>query len=174
MQFSFTVPGTPIPKGRPRLGRGSRAFTPQRTLDYEALVRSHCLPQIPEGWPVEVDYEVSIAMYFDSNRLPDIDNVMKTLDGLNPKVKRVGRKVVSREPPFVWADDKQVRKLTGERFFDRQNPRMEVTIVACQKQSLRMTARRSSRQSTSGEKPYRRGGTTPARLSKKRTNGRKP
>jgi Holliday junction resolvase RusA-like endonuclease len=133
--FSFVVPGNPVAKGRPRLGRGRRAFTPQRTLDYEALVKQSCLPCIPENWDVTCEYEVDIRLYFENLRLPDIDNVAKTIDGLNPKVKRKARVVVSRETPFVWADDKQVRKLTVERFIDRQNPRMEVTISQCPQQT---------------------------------------
>jgi Holliday junction resolvase RusA-like endonuclease len=38
----FTVPGRPIPKGRPRLGiRGRKAYvyTPPETREYEKIVR---------------------------------------------------------------------------------------------------------------------------------------
>ena len=34
----FTVPGPPVPKGRPRLGKGGHVFTPDQTRAYERKV----------------------------------------------------------------------------------------------------------------------------------------
>ena len=35
----FTVPGVPVPKGRPRVTRAGITYTPRETLNYEAQVR---------------------------------------------------------------------------------------------------------------------------------------
>ncbi|MDD3655055.1 MAG: RusA family crossover junction endodeoxyribonuclease [Desulfotomaculaceae bacterium] len=79
----ITVPGRPVPKGRPRLGvRGRKAFiyTPPATREYEKLV----------GWvaksagcrPVEGPVSVALSVYV-KGRL-DADNIAKSiLDGLN-------------------------------------------------------------------------------------------
>ena len=79
----ITIPGRPVPKGRPRLGvRGRKAFvyTPPATVEYEKLV----------GWiaksvgcrPVEGPVSVSLNVYARGKL--DADNIAKSiLDGLN-------------------------------------------------------------------------------------------
>jgi len=79
----ITIPGRPVPKGRPRLGvRGRTAYvyTPPETKEYERLV----------GWvaksegcrPVEGPVSVALSVYV-KGRL-DADNIAKSiLDGLN-------------------------------------------------------------------------------------------
>ena len=79
----ITIPGRPVPKGRPRLGvRGRTAYvyTPPATVEYEKLV----------GWvaksvgcrPVEGPVSVELDVYI--RRRMDVDNVAKSvLDGLN-------------------------------------------------------------------------------------------
>lgn len=79
----ITIPGRPVPKGRPRLGvRGRKAFvyTPPDTKEYEKLV----------GWvaksvgcrPVEGPVSVSLNVYAKGKL--DADNIAKSiLDGLN-------------------------------------------------------------------------------------------
>ena len=79
----ITVPGRPVPKGRPRLGvRGKKAFiyTPPATREYEKLV----------GWvarcagckPVKIPVAVALDVYI--KRKLDADNIAKSiLDGLN-------------------------------------------------------------------------------------------
>ena len=81
--YSITIPGRPVPKGRPRLGyRGQKAYvyTPPKTREYERLV----------GWvaksagcrPVEGPVSVALSVYV-KGRL-DADNIAKSiLDGLN-------------------------------------------------------------------------------------------
>lgn len=53
--IKFTVPGTPVPKARPRVTRYG-TYTPKRTLDYEKAIReawkaTGALP-IPAGIPI--------------------------------------------------------------------------------------------------------------------------
>ncbi len=81
--YSITIPGRPVPKGRPRLGvRGRKAFvyTPPLTKEYEKLV----------GWvakatgcrPVKMPVAVVLDVYI--KRKLDADNIAKSiLDGLN-------------------------------------------------------------------------------------------
>lgn len=120
MKFSFEVPGKPVPKARPRLGRRGRVFTPQKTLDYEALVAVCARQSIPEGWSLEDSYHVTAVFYYDSNVFGDLDNTAKSiLDGLNQA--------------SVWLDDKHVSRLTVERDFSAE-PRAYVTVQSVPKQ----------------------------------------
>ncbi len=167
MLLTFTVPGNPIPKARPRLGRGRRAFTPQRTLDYEALVREAGRAAVPEGWFTDGEYDVSVICFFDTKRHGDLDNHAKVLDGLNPKVVRKKRKVVSRETPFIWEDDKQVKRLTVERFYVDADPHLRVTITACPIESLPLKKRRTSSSSSRSERPAAPGASRSKRSSRR-------
>jgi len=38
-RITFAIPGKPVPKGRPRVTRSGRVYTPKATRDYESLVR---------------------------------------------------------------------------------------------------------------------------------------
>lgn len=104
------VPHKPVPKGRPRMTRRGRVFTPKRTLDAETLVA--------EAWGNNPKFtgEVGIVMLLGSDGTlitvfpheaepqklrGDIDNYVKTImDGLNGK---------------AWDDDKQVTYLVAEK-----------------------------------------------------------
>ncbi len=79
----ITIPGRPVPKGRPRLGvRGRTAYvyTPPETREYERLVglvakSAGCRP---------VEGPVSVELDIFTQRRMDVDNVAKSvLDGLN-------------------------------------------------------------------------------------------
>jgi len=123
----ITIPGRPVPKGRPRLGyRGRKAYvyTPQETKDYESIV-SFVASAVCRK-PMEGDVEAILTLYFNPNAkgitksgrrqkmtIPDVDNCAKAvLDGLNK---------------VAFKDDRQVAKLIVERRFDLKE-RAEVVL----------------------------------------------
>lgn len=98
----IVVPGPPVPKGRPRLGKNGHAYTPARTRAYEQAVRAAWLeaggPRLPDGpFAAVVDLVVERpASHYrtkarllreDAPVLPlrlDADNALKgLLDALN-------------------------------------------------------------------------------------------
>lgn len=103
--YEVFIPAKPVPKGRPRLGRRGRVFTPQTTLDAEAFIASCYEGPVYEG-PVSLRVTFSpegTTLHIRSIANPentvsklrgDIDNYLKLLmDGLNG---------------IAWHDDKQV------------------------------------------------------------------
>lgn len=110
MEFEFEVPGPPVPKGRPRLARNGRTFTPQRTIRYERAVRDAAFRYRPESWPMRERYSVVIQCFVSDSRRRDLDNVAKSiLDGMNGA---------------AWDDDSQVDALVvvrdrSQKGFDR-------------------------------------------------------
>lgn len=132
----FTVPGEPVGKGRPRIGRvgaHARMFTPAKTANYEGLI-AHSGQQAMAGRAlfegpvlVELDIALSIPQSMSKKRKslalagglyptkkPDMDNVIKAIyDGLNG---------------VVWKDDVQVVKaVVGKRY--GETPGVRVKIV---------------------------------------------
>lgn len=114
--ISFTIPGNPVGKGRPRIGRvggHARMFTPDKTVSYESLVKyagfeamqgrallldavavvlDICVP-IPASWSKRKQAMAVAGGVFPTTK-PDIDNVEKAVfDGLNG---------------IAWKDDVQV------------------------------------------------------------------
>lgn len=97
------IPGKPIPKGRPRFGRGGHTITPKATRAYErhakACVQAHALAA---RWKALAgDVNVTILLVFPNRVHGDVDNCAKAvLDAANG---------------LAFADDKQVASLTVRR-----------------------------------------------------------
>jgi crossover junction endodeoxyribonuclease RusA len=96
MIYTLTIPGRPLPKGRPRFTRSGHAYTPRTTRLYEAKIRAICTAHFDE--PITEPVSVELKFYITGKRLIDVDNLIKAaLDGLQP------------------TDDSLVYKVTGER-----------------------------------------------------------
>ena len=115
----ITVPGRPVPKGRPRLGvRGRRAYiyTPERTAEYEQAVGLCARAAVQGCEALACPVAVAIDLFLYGNRRIDVDNCAKSiLDGMNGIVYEDDNQVV----------DLRVRKLQEK---DRKNQRVEIEI----------------------------------------------
>lgn len=99
---SFTVPGDPVAKERPRLGRNGNVFTPHRTRLAESIIWARWRSAVGPGVGV-LTGPVRLELRFDcaTRQRVDIDNLSKTvLDALN------GR---------AYHDDAQVLQLRLEK-----------------------------------------------------------
>lgn len=102
----FTVPGTPVAKGRPRIsvcGGQARAYTPAKTVAYEGLAALAAQDAMAGRVPIDGPVRIEVIAWFPipaswskrkradalAGRLhhvsrPDGDNILKALgDGLN-------------------------------------------------------------------------------------------
>lgn len=123
MTVRFHVPGQPVGKGRPRIGKvgaHARMFTPQKTASYEgmvslaaqqamngaALIEGPVQAQlridvmIPASWSGKKQRAAAAGEVLPTSK-PDADNVVKAIfDALNG---------------VVWKDDVQVVDLTVKK-----------------------------------------------------------
>ena len=80
--ITFIIPGPPVPKARPRVGRNG-AYTPKRTKEYEAKVRALALVARQKAkqrvWTGPVAVEATFYIETPPERRPDCDNYLKTL-----------------------------------------------------------------------------------------------
>lgn len=132
--MKFIIYGEPTAKGRPRFStRGGfvRSYTPEKTLNYENLIR-FSYDQIEDKEILEGELKAVIKGYFTipkstskkkyrmmlneeirPTKKPDLDNLAKTiLDALN------GR---------AFKDDSQVVSLLVEKYYS-DTPRVEIEI----------------------------------------------
>jgi Holliday junction resolvase RusA-like endonuclease len=139
MMTTFTIPGQPVAKGRPKFARRGAhvvAYTPAKTASYENLVKLAATTamcgvqptarpvalsvtlnlQIPASWSNK-RRAAAVAGSICATKKPDADNVLKGIkDGCNG---------------IVWADDAQVVRITiDKRYSDTPSAVVHVTEVA--------------------------------------------
>jgi Holliday junction resolvase RusA-like endonuclease len=131
-EVSFVVPGNPVPKGRPRFGKG-RTYTPQETRDYAEWVQWHArvamrgleplrgpltlhflaVYGIPAGWPIKRREAALVKPEFKGTR-PDMDNIEKAIcDACNG---------------IVYGDDGQIAMLDRCMKVWGGGPRTEIVL----------------------------------------------
>ena len=125
-KVSFTVPGTPVGKGRPKFARRGNftvAYTPEKTASYENLVkvkaeeamqgrmaidgavavniRLFVMP--PASWSLKKQRAALAGEIFPTSK-PDLDNCLKgIMDACNE---------------IVWRDDKQACDVVVTKRYD--------------------------------------------------------
>jgi crossover junction endodeoxyribonuclease RusA len=111
--MKFTVPGEPVPKGRPRFNRKTGTmYTPPATRAYENSVALLVMVQREKFGTTRVKMEIEV--YSKKERI-DLDNILKSImDGAQN-----GR---------AFEDDSQVKRICIEGHLVSENPRVEVTI----------------------------------------------
>ena len=113
--MTFTIPGEPVGKGRPRVTKAGHAFTPEKTASYENLVKLEYQRQCPGLWfDADVPVRMIIRAWYglakgDSRRRreaklcsaikpikkPDCDNIAKIIaDSLNGVAYRDDAQIV--------------------------------------------------------------------------------
>lgn len=113
MSWSFTIPGTPVPKGRPRHNtKTNTTYTPDRTTRAEQQVALHFRQSnVGYGPPKPGRFKLACTFYVKTDTA-DIDNLLKTvMDGLQG---------------VAYLNDNQVKALGEcEIRLDRGHPRIE-------------------------------------------------
>ncbi len=129
--ISFTIPGAPVPQGRPRVTSAGHAYYDKRTQDYRELVKQcaivaqngrepltgalamfvDCVLPIPQSWPV---HRKQAALHGQWHVLrPDSSNIIKGIeDSLNG---------------IVYEDDSQIAILVGSKSYGKE-AEVKVTI----------------------------------------------
>ncbi len=110
--FALTVPGNPIPKGRPRVV-DDHAYTPQRTRDYEAKVKMAAAL----AWKrpaMTGPLAIHLVFYRENRRRADFDNLTKA--------------VVDALQDIVLIDDNQIVHAVIWKRIDHVNPRVIIVI----------------------------------------------
>lgn len=114
MTVTFTIPGAPSGKGRPRFnGRTERTYTPQKTRDYEETVRECCKTALSAPFPPDMAIRCEIFAGFpiaQSDSKPK--RRRKLADLLKPTKKpdwdNIGKIVCDALNGVAYHDDSQI------------------------------------------------------------------
>lgn len=114
MRYELTVFGQPVGKGRPRFTRLGHAYTPEKTKEYENLVRGTFISSYPKAIPLEDAVKMKITAYF---KAPDSYSLKKRSDLIGKyytkksDVDNIAKIIMDSLNGFAYYDDKQVAKL---------------------------------------------------------------
>lgn len=128
--YSLTIPGDPVAKARPRVGKFG-TFTPQKTKNYETLVKELYFAKHGQTL-LEGELKIDLKAYFSipkstskkkrtemqggrirPTKKPDIDNIIKSVtDALNG---------------VAYVDDSQVVEIVAQKYYS-DVPRVKIEI----------------------------------------------
>lgn len=116
--IELVVPGQPLPKERPRRGRGGRRlYTPEQTRAHEETIRWQL--RALNVQPLAGDVAVWLRFFVRTSRRIDMDNCEKlVLDACNK---------------IAYEDDAQVIEKHTLLFRNADSPRTELRIVQVEK-----------------------------------------
>ena len=123
-RIMITIPGPPVAKGRPRMTRQGRAYTPAKTRAAEGYMRHAISAQagqplltgplsvsvlamlpIPASWPKHKRADAAAGVLRPTGK-PDADNLAKSIcDAANG---------------LLWADDGQIVTLTASKTYSEK------------------------------------------------------
>lgn len=129
---TITIPGKPQGKGRPRFTRYGRPYTPEKTVDYEELIRA-CWMQQADGWNMkEGGVGIIVLAYMPVPKKASKDKRSGMLSGrihatVKPDADNVLKVVLDALNGHAWTDDKQVVNASVQKVY-AEKPRVEVVL----------------------------------------------
>lgn len=139
--------GSPRGKGRPRFsnaGQFVRVFTDAKTRAFESRLKSagieamagkepldeavsvsiHAFMEVPGSWSLRKQAS-ALAGDIMPTGAPDIDNLVKMLDGLNYHPPRFKGDKLKR--PIIWHNDSQIVSMQAIKSYS-DRPRLEISV----------------------------------------------
>lgn len=134
MTLTFTVPGEPQGKQRPRHMKNGHTYTPDKTRQYENLVKMSFWEAFPHSAPIEKDVSllVSITAYFmipasvnKKRRVAMLGNMIRPTK--KPDCDNIAKAVLDALNGIAYYDDSQIVTLTVDKLYSDM-PRVEVEM----------------------------------------------
>ena len=133
MTVSFIIPGPPVGKGRPRFNRATgRAYTPERTVSYENLVKVEYERQTGYRFPDNAELGMKIEAFFPiptsvSKRVREKMLEGKIRPTKRPDIDNLAKSIADSILGISYRDDSQITNLIVNKWY-AETARTEVTI----------------------------------------------
>lgn len=134
--ISFVVWGNPVAKGRPRFRRQGeyvKAYTDQRTVNYESLVGIEYVRQCKRFiFPNNAALRIIITAYMPIPRSTSKRETARLMTETVPHTKKpdtdnLAKAVLDGLLGLAYRDDSQISELVAKKYYSL-NPRVEVEI----------------------------------------------
>ena len=117
MSISLTIPGPPVGKQRARVCRSGHAFTPPKTVNYEALVKQTFAAKYPDFMPMSGPVRMILSIYI----MPSMETNRKLKKGarlyptIRPDISNVLKSIEDALNGLAYVDDKQIISVYAEK-----------------------------------------------------------
>ncbi len=127
---SFTIPGEPKAKQRPRVAKG-HAYTPEQTVNYENWVKACYLESVGQE-KLEGEIRATIVAYFKVPKSASKKDKLAMLSSAKkptkkPDVDNIAKIILDPLNLLAYDDDKQIVELRVAKRYSEQ-PRVEVQL----------------------------------------------
>lgn len=127
----FTVPGPPVAKGRPRLGKYT-TYTPEKTVNYENLVQFSYLQKYKNAEPMEGYLKIEMLFFMPipkstSKKRKELMLQRKILPDKKPDYDNMAKAISDALNNIAYKDDNQIVEAHIYKFYC-YDPRAEVFI----------------------------------------------
>lgn len=128
----FIVPGDVVPKQRPRFTRSGHAYTPKKTHDYEAKVKSAYLAEYPAGMafkegPIEIVLNVYFQIPQSFSKKKQEDLLLHHYPTKRPDSDYLLKSVCDALNGVAYTDDSQIVVATVNKIWS-ESSKAEITI----------------------------------------------
>ena len=131
--YSFSVPGRPVPKARPRVTRWG-TYTPSQTRDYEKRVldawKEQQLPMLPAETPIRISVKawIPLPMSMSQRRRLALNGTPHT--GHRADVDNIVKSVCDALNGHAYPDDCAIWRIEGEKLHHNGEGMTDVVIIA--------------------------------------------
>ena len=135
--MKFTIYGNPVSKGRPRFSRrGNFAYTDEKTVSYENLVKLSFLEQIEDKMKYltedKKELKAVITAYYSipkstSNKKRELMIAKKIRPTKKPDLDNISKIILDSLNGLAYKDDSQIVTLELKKYYGEQ-PRVEVEL----------------------------------------------
>jgi len=130
--IEFTVYGEPVAKGRPRYTKRGIAYTPQKTSNYENLVKLSYLEIPREKYLNGEQLQAEIIAFFSIPKSKPKKLQLKMLSGevrhtKRPDLDNIAKSVLDSLNGIAYNDDSQIVTLSVSKYYSLE-PRTEIRI----------------------------------------------
>ena len=133
--MKIIIPGVPVGKGRPKFstfGGYPKAYTPQKTVNYENLVKMAFYASGAKPFDKDVQLRAEITAYFPIPKSVSNKKRLEMLSGVimhtkKPDADNVAKTILDALNGLAFYDDSQICKLGVCKMYSDE-PRAEVTI----------------------------------------------
>lgn len=133
MEIKFTVPGQPVPQGRPRFTTKPfvRSYDPPKSAKYKNKVKKFAEKIAPEK-PLQGELYAEILIFKETlksfNKTKKAAAEARTLrPTTKPDADNYAKGILDAVKGIIWEDDGQVVDLVTRKFYS-EIPRAEITI----------------------------------------------
>ena len=139
MRIKISIPGAPVPKGRPRFSFRSKkpiAYTPQKTRSAEDIIKTIATATAyTQKWKlsfkpliVVVNSFRAMPVYLQaSNRLKRANNRYTLRPVSRPDADNLGKLVLDALNGIIYRDDSQIVSMIFNKYYS-ETPRTEIMV----------------------------------------------